>query len=212
MKTQDKIVEKALELFNTKGIEYVGMRELAAELDIRVGNITYYFPTKDDLVFRLSLDLAELNSKTIVQKEDLTISTFLEMLKTVFENQTQYRCLLLSFVHLMEQNPFMAERYKLNEKTRFDTWKKNLAALEKNGCLILKSKSEIDFLVSGIALISRFWISEATVSYRHLSIEAQIQHYLEMIARIIMPYASEKGMSEIHRFLVLGKERNQTSE
>ena len=48
--TEEKILAKALEMFNERGIEYVGMRELAATLNIRVSNITYYFPTKDDLV------------------------------------------------------------------------------------------------------------------------------------------------------------------
>lgn len=46
MKTKERIVSKALELFNEHGIEYVGLRELAAHLGIRVSNITYYFPTK----------------------------------------------------------------------------------------------------------------------------------------------------------------------
>ena len=50
--TEERIVTKALEMFNQSGVEYVGMRELAAALDMRVGNVTYYFPTKDDLVNR----------------------------------------------------------------------------------------------------------------------------------------------------------------
>ena len=61
--TEKKIVETALKMFNESGIEYVGMRELAAALDMRIGNLTYYFPTKDDLVNRISLDLAEENNR-----------------------------------------------------------------------------------------------------------------------------------------------------
>ena len=36
MNTKDKIRDKALEMFNERGIEYVGLRELAAILDMRV--------------------------------------------------------------------------------------------------------------------------------------------------------------------------------
>ena len=61
--TEEKIVQTALRMFNESGIEYVGMRELAGALKMRVGNLTYYFPTKDDLVNRISLDLAEENNK-----------------------------------------------------------------------------------------------------------------------------------------------------
>ena len=54
MTTKEKILSKALEMFNDRGIEYVGLRELAAILAMRVSNITYYFPTKDDLVNQLT--------------------------------------------------------------------------------------------------------------------------------------------------------------
>ncbi len=68
MNTRDKILDKALEMFNERGIEYVGLRELASVLGIRVSNITYYFPTKDDLVYELSLELSKLNAAIIVEK------------------------------------------------------------------------------------------------------------------------------------------------
>ena len=40
MSTKEKLVSRALDLFNENGIEYVGMRELAADLNMRVGNVT----------------------------------------------------------------------------------------------------------------------------------------------------------------------------
>jgi hypothetical protein len=46
--TEERIVQVALEMFNKTGVEYVGMRELAMALDMRIGNLTYYFPTKDE--------------------------------------------------------------------------------------------------------------------------------------------------------------------
>jgi AcrR family transcriptional regulator len=90
MSTEEKILVKALEMFNEKGVEYVGMRELAATLNIRVSNVTYYFPTKDDLVNQLSLQLRLLNSTIVVTNENLTITLFLEMLNKVFQNHVKY--------------------------------------------------------------------------------------------------------------------------
>ena len=203
MTTQEHIVAKALELFNRRNIEHVGMRELAAELGMRIGNITYYFPTKDDLVYRIARDLTELNSQTIVEKEEITIQSFFDMMRQAFENHCRYRCLFVSFVHLM-QNPLMAERYKISEKTRYDTWRRNVANLEKNGYIALKSAQDTEFLVSAIALIARFWISEATVSYRHLAIEKQIDHYIDIIARILLPYTTAKGRRQLQPFMESG--------
>ena len=161
MTTKEKILSKALEMFNDRGIEYVGLRELAAILDMRVSNITYYFPTKDDLVNQLSLDLNKLNSELVIANEHITVLTFLEMLNSVFANHVKYRCLLLSFVHLMEQNKAISARYQKTGKDRNSVMKSNIKALTKSGYLKIKDEKDIDFLTSTLSLIIRFWISEA---------------------------------------------------
>src|SRR5215212_8185580 len=112
MNTRDKILNKALEMFNERGIEYVGLRELASVLDMRVSNITYYFPTKDDLVYELSLELGKKNAAIIIERESLTMEGFLDILHQVFQNHVTFRCLLLSVVHLTKQNKHLATAYK----------------------------------------------------------------------------------------------------
>ena len=198
--TEKKIVETALKMFNEAGIEYVGMRELAAVLKMRVGNLTYYFPTKDDLVNRLSLDLAEENNRTIVPLEHVTIRAFFEMLQQVFRNHVRYRCLMLSFVHIMERNPIVAKRYSKTQSTRNVTWSTNIQALRK-GKYISADDTEVNFLVSTIGLIARFWISEAAISFKQQTEEQQMQHYSKMIARIFLPFATAKGKRELEELL-----------
>ena len=114
--TRDKILDQSLKMFNERGIEYVGLRELAAILNIRVGNISYYFPTKDDLVNELSQELSKSNAELLKQRESLTMKEFLEILHKVFLNHVKFRCLLLSVVHLMQQNKHLAAAYKKNTK------------------------------------------------------------------------------------------------
>ena len=189
---EERIVDMALKMFNESGVEYVGMRELAAAVGIRIGNLTYYFPTKDDLVNRLSIQLAEENSKTIVPLEGMTMPVFFEMLEQVFKNHLKYRCLMLSFVHIMQRNPLIAKRYSKTQSERSDTWGKNIHALIASRYLSA-GKEEVAFLVSSIGLIARFWISEAAISFRNQSEDDQITHYLRMIARIFLPYSTPKG-------------------
>src|SRR4051794_3285144 len=93
--TKQKIRDKALKMFNERGIEYVGLRELAAILGMRVSNITYYFPTKDDLVYEISMGLNRANSEVMVADNSMTLKLFIEMLYKVFQNHLEYRCLML---------------------------------------------------------------------------------------------------------------------
>ena len=201
MNTRGKILDKALEMFNERGIEYVGLRELAAVLDIRVGNISYYFPTKDDLIYELSQQLAEKNSEIIVDEENLTMIGFLQMMENVFSNHVRFRCLLLSFVHLMQQNKLIKTAYKKTQRVRKATIKSNLERLAESGYLKPDQEGGLDFLVSTISLISRFWISEAAVSFSHLSTAEQIRHYLTIITKLFLPYATPRAKLEISRFV-----------
>ena len=193
MSTEEKILHKALEMFNERGVEYVGLRELAAHLDIRVSNITYYFPTKDDLVNQLSIELGKLNSKVMVADPNITVSGFLEMLRTVFYHHYKYRCLLVSFVHLMEQNKKIAARYRKTQADRNATLRMNLISLQNSGYLTIKEETDLQFLLSSIALVARFWISEARVSFSDLNTDQQVNHYLSLIRRMLMPHLSAKG-------------------
>ena len=201
MNTRGKILDKALEMFNERGIEYVGLRELAGVLGIRVGNISYYFPTKDDLIFELSQQLAQKNSEIIIEERNLTMIGFLQMLEKVFSNQVRFRCLLLSFVHLMQQNKLMKTAYKKTQRVRSATIKSNLERLAESGYLKPDQEGGLDFLVSTISLISRFWISEAAVSYAHLTTDEQIRHYLLIITKLLFPYTTPKAKLEISRFV-----------
>lgn len=197
MTTEEKIVNKALEMFNSQGIEYVGVREIAAALNMRVGNITYYFPTKDDLVFRLSSDLKVLNSKIVVDHQNLTMLSFLDMFKFVFYNHLKYRCLMLSFVHLIERNKMIADQYKETQNDRNAALRANIKTLQLSGFLKLNNDQELNFLVSSIALIVRFWISEATVSFRHAEPEEQVKYYIALIAQLLTPYLTAKGKKQL---------------
>jgi hypothetical protein len=107
---------------------------------------------------------------------------------------------MLSMVHLLERNQLMAKRYSQTQSKRNDTWKQNIQELQE-GKYIAAEKSEIDYLVSTIALIARFWISEAAVSYRHMSTEQQMRHYIRMIARIFLPYTTAKGKRYLNTLL-----------
>ena len=200
LNTREKIRDKALEMFNERGIEYVGLRELAALLDMRVGNITYYFPTKDDLVYELSMQLSEKNAATMVVHEKPTMRAFLYMLQAVFQNHLQFRCLLLSVVHVMKQNKRVAAAYQQNQNTRSATIRTYIEALATSGYVQVKEKEDLDFLVSTLALISRFWISEAAISFRPVGEEEQIKHYLTLITKLLLPYSTPKAKSEIQDF------------
>lgn len=200
--TKILILQHALKVFNTKGIEYAGVREIAKDLNLRVGNVTYYFPTKDDIVVALGQELRELNSLTIQEIDGLNMLGFLGMYRQVFENHYKYRCLFISFVQQFERNKKIRTDYLRTQKQRFSTLKKNITELMENGYLHEDiSPSQIEYIISSIALTSRFWLSEARITYRTFSKEKVLKHYLTLITHLLLPYSTETGKKHITSFL-----------
>lgn len=95
--TQEKILNIALELFNEKGFTNVTMREIAAETGIAVGNVTYYYHQKSDMIPALLNDpiyLSRENVKTLTEFFEL-ISDMLDALKEkrfFFRNNDLLHC------------------------------------------------------------------------------------------------------------------------
>ena len=58
--TADRIADMGRRLFNTKGYAATSLSEIAAEVGISQGNLTYHFPTKRDLAMRIEADAHNL--------------------------------------------------------------------------------------------------------------------------------------------------------
>lgn len=203
--TKEKISDKALELFNDKGIEYVGMRELAAELGMRIGNITYYFPTKDDLVFAIATAYSEANNQIHGEHEVNGLYDFLQKCRMLFLNGVKYRCLMLSMVHVMDQNQLVAESYRKVSTRRFTGLAEMMNKLKEEKHINVEDEDVEWFLMAINSLISRFWYSEAALTVKRNKLDTHVDRYLKLQAMLFKPYATKKGMKDLERFLVDNK-------
>jgi AcrR family transcriptional regulator len=200
--TKKMITDHALQLFNRKGIDNAGVREIAKNLGLRVGNITYYFPTKDDLVAELSASLAVLNSNVRRAVDKLTLTGFLQTYRQIFENHYRYRCLFAGYLQLFERNPKVKKQYTRTQQMRFTTLTGNIRELMDNGRLKKSiTEAELHMIVSSLALTTRFWLPESRLSYRNYSKEQLFGHYLSLVAHLLTPYATATGKNEIRVFL-----------
>jgi AcrR family transcriptional regulator len=203
--TRERIFQLALEYFNRNGIEYVGIRELARELGLSPGNVSYYFPTKDDLVLEITRRLTAENTQLFQEAEnDLTLTTFLDLFVSAFQNHYKFRCIFASFVHLMKHYPAMSKGYVEIQRTRRAVLASDLEKLAALGYLRKEiSKAESMQLVLVISHLARFWVQDAEVLMTAHATEKVIHHYAGLIARCLEPYASAKGRNQLEPFLKL---------
>ncbi len=135
--TQEKILEVALELFNEKGFSNVTMREIAATADIAVGNVTYYYHQKSDMIPDLITDpvyLSRENSKTLADFFRL-IS---EMLDTLIDKRFFFRN-----NDLLVYNKSFSKDYVFTQERVLLHLENNIAELINQGVLIPLSQEEV---------------------------------------------------------------------
>ena len=200
--TRDAILDYALDAINRRGVEAVGMREVARGLELSPGNLTYHFPTKEDLLFGLSARLGELNERTeVLGGMPTNLVELLERFRAVFQNHVAFRGLLLALVHVHDQYPRIREGYEAHQKRRTATFGAMLRGLRDRGSLAQATHDrDIARLAGFCTLIGRFWISEAHLDGRDPAHPSTQARYLDLLAAAIAPHATPRGHEELARF------------
>lgn len=202
--TDLEILKKALDLFNEKGYAHVGMRELARELDISPGNLTYYFKKKEDVLAALLNQFSTLNTHTLESYLQLepTNANFLQLMRNIFENQFRFRGVYVGNqffpVAVVEKKIFDYQSVVTKRKAFYQ---EIFSSLRKAGQLDMDDQ-DVSFLVSFITLFGRFWITEATLFNKSPNKDEVIQHYLSLLARQLSLFSTEAGIKSIEEYRI----------
>lgn len=202
MLTREKILESALELFNSKGYANVGVREIARILNISPGNLSYHFPKKEDILFGLLENFSSVNNQQYAwfAEVETTNLNFLILMEKIFHNQFKYRGVYIGnqFVQ-QELRDSEGYNYKQTAQRRTQAFHRIFKELAKNNQLDLAYK-DVEFLVSYMTLFGRFWISEAFLLEKERDEDEAIAHYLRLLARQLSFFATTDGINSIKSF------------
>lgn len=117
--TQQKILERAVALFNEHGVGPVSLNRIAESLQISGGNLHYHFRTKDELV-RAIFDRIRAEPLQVTSA-DLMTPTVAHM-RFMFERYSQlvwsYRFFFRELTTLVQNDPLLRQRYFENRRLR----------------------------------------------------------------------------------------------
>ena len=203
LKTREKILQKALLLFNEVGYVEVGVREIARKLKISPGNLSYHFSKKEDILFSLLNQFSEQNNKLYNEYLQAPPSNarFLTFMNRLFDYQYKFRGVYIGnqFVQAEIKNEDRFDYVSIAAK-RSASFKKIFEDLHLAGQISVTAE-DISFLVSYITLFGRFWISEATLFNKSPDKEQIIKHYLSMLSKQLSLFATQIGRQSIDDFV-----------
>jgi len=201
MKTKEKIKNRSRALFNSKGFKNVTLREVAKELSISYGNVTYHFKTKYQLILSLYEDMLR-ETEEILQTLDFDHLLFgmLDAPNITFEISKKYLFLYVDFIEIKRSYLDLSERLERDNNSRKQQYLLLLQQLRTQGILREDlTDSDLDYLMdlSG-AMRTFFFINLTPSELAHKNLKHK---YVAYVNRLVFPYLSKEGVKQYQLYL-----------
>ena len=114
MKTRDRILLAALELFNERGERNVTTNHIAAHLAISPGNLYYHFRNKSDIIYEIFLEYEKLVDYylEVPDGEPLGLEHLTFYLESVFDGLWSYRFFHRDLEFLLDSDVRLRKDYR----------------------------------------------------------------------------------------------------
>jgi len=193
MKTRDRILQTALELFNSFGVPNVTLRRIAAELNMSQGNLNYYFKKREDIIEALYGELMVTfnTEKSKLDTEEMDLQYIVDSTRNGMEALFRYRFLMIDFNQNMRENPKIHEQFIMLEHIRKVTYLKSFDIAVSRGIMRPPDfDGEWENLVDRIRVYSDFWIASSEI-YREEKSSSTVAHYHQLLVEMFYPYFTE---------------------
>ena len=199
------ILITALKLFNEKGIDGVTTRDIAKTLKIGLGNLTYYFPSKTDIVFALTQELGNEVEKALANHKDTSKSLLINyyyQVELIFKTHFKYIFIMHKrYGEILSSFSDAQKFYQDFLKIRFDEWEKlnKLLVKEKLARKMLVDESQgLSYILNILAL---YWHQEFLIYSPELSDKQKVEKALAIFFQAYKPYLTKKGLDELKPLL-----------
>lgn len=195
MNTKEKILYKALELFNKKGYNAVTTRHIAAELGISAGNLHYHFKHSEDILTilftELTLKMDEIMN-VMKKMENKTLKDLYQFTRSSCEVFYSYRFIFINFVDILNEIPEIEAQYEGINFSRKEEFQQIFSGFQKNNIF---KKDIPGFLMQSfteqIFIIADNWLTHNRLILK-LDKEAAVRHYTLLQMNLFYPLLNEK--------------------
>lgn len=203
-KTKNRILEKALHLYNEKGVANTSIRQIANEAHISHSNLIYHFSSHEEIIVGLHNQLLE---KAIQLNQELfndnsILLSFFERTKSGFKIVSEYQFLFLNLHYLCSTYSKIKLAILSVEQIRSEMYRGLIAKLVAQNIMRTEEfDGEYDILINQIKLFSDHWIVSSFI-YDNMMVNDSIEKYAFQLMNIFYPYLSESGKIEFNKIQI----------
>ncbi len=204
MKLKEKILIKAVELFNERGISSTSPNQIAAALNISSGNLTYHFKTKAILI-KAVYEQMHVDSKDFLKLEGyLTLDDFRKSMEKFRDFMQTNSFFFQDLFFILQNYPEVSKLYEESNLMRLKQGRALFRYYIETGRMLPESEGiNYDFLTHNVWMVGAFWNLQSKIFTPNMLFE-QPMDMVKMTWYMILPYLTKKGKEEynqINRFL-----------
>jgi AcrR family transcriptional regulator len=184
-KTREKILEAARRLFNKEGYFNVRMRAIAEEEGISVGNLTYHFKKKPEILLALYQGMTGVFDArlAVAPSAEASLKHMQKEIEHSMKVMLDYRFFWLETLYIIKSEAEISEHFKTVYQQRLKGMTLYLARLVTAGELEAPKKPEDhQLLAQHMISFSNNWILECELSGKSASAESVKEKSQELLA------------------------------
>jgi AcrR family transcriptional regulator len=117
--TRRRILDHARRAFNERGVATVAIREIARELDLSPGNLSYHFATKEELIVALIEEVHAANEAQVVMPGGrLDFARVDQIIRAIMLRDLENRWLMRDCIGLLTTLPLLRSRHLQLQRER----------------------------------------------------------------------------------------------
>lgn len=188
--TKTRILDIALELFNTEGSHSVSTNHIAQAMGISPGNLYYHYRNKEEMVRALFERLVQEWGVvySLPQNRMPTLEDLESMLKGNFAALWRYRFIYREQMALTQRDPEFRQRYQEVRHGGFENFRGLLEVFARGGIIEKPSnQEEIEELAQLLWIVGDFWLSFVELGGEEIGPE-HMQQGVKLFWHILRPY------------------------
>lgn len=197
-KTRQNIIQTAIHLFNERGVINVRIRDIADEMKISPGNVTYHYKTKQELMdsaYRYMIKTLEemsVGNQFMNPAED-----HLHVAKGYLEHISAFRFFYQDTLEIIRSYPELAKLHQEQVAQEKSIIRNLMFMSVGKGDLIAEPFEGLyESLAHSIWMTLHFWLTQQIIRGKENN---DLEKGLMTIANLIYPFATEKGKKIFER-------------
>jgi len=177
----------AQEVIGERGLENISMRDIADKLEISVGNLTYHFKKKEDLIEAVVVEVRKQISFPPMPLNLRELNDFFRFALTIQQKNWYY---LQNFTHLSQVSQKVHELQINTYQSIFSSLQSSFHYMQLQG-IVKKEELEgqLDHLAQAILMITLYWVSQSNLAQGGGFADTPLQ----VSWSLIYPFLTEAG-------------------